>query len=231
MSEAVRDRAMLWWVGRFRFVTSVELAIRFGVTEQRVNARVRRLLGAGLLGAMGHITERRLVYLSQRGSRAIGFGERRPPRSDLQVRHELAIVQLVAEIETGLPPGESFALTERECRRAERRGEGRFSVEVAPSPRNETRRWPDVVVSTGDGLVAIEIELSPKTSQRLQRIISGYGASDYSEVVFLVEGDALRDRINALVEHEREAVTWRAVTEMRAHPWRRNRGGLGQVVP
>src|SRR4051794_11747758 len=64
-SEAERDRAMLWWIGRFRFVTARELSVRFGVSEQRVNARVRRFLHAGLVAEhRPHNNTSRVVFLT-----------------------------------------------------------------------------------------------------------------------------------------------------------------------
>jgi len=41
-SEARRDREVLLWIARFRFVTAEALAQRFGVSHQRMNARLRR---------------------------------------------------------------------------------------------------------------------------------------------------------------------------------------------
>ena len=50
--EQARNFAVLAWTARFRFVTPGALALRFGVSEQRMRARVRRLVEAGLLEAL-----------------------------------------------------------------------------------------------------------------------------------------------------------------------------------
>lgn len=98
--EAAKDREMLWWIGRFRFVTARELSIRFGVSEQRINARVRQLLAAGLLGEhRPHVSESRAVYLSAQGAAVLDVPRRKPPRPEAQRRHELELVRLVADLE------------------------------------------------------------------------------------------------------------------------------------
>jgi hypothetical protein len=45
--EAELDRAVLTWAARFAFVTISTLAHRWGVSEQRMRARVRRLERGG----------------------------------------------------------------------------------------------------------------------------------------------------------------------------------------
>jgi len=199
LSEAGNDRAMLWWIGRFRFVTSAELSVRFGVCEQRVNARVRRLLEAGLVGGMRpHKNARRLVFLTQRGSLQLGLGERRPPRTDVQLRHELAIAMLVARQEAQRP-GETDLLTERECRRAERESHQRWSADVQHQGRRQ-RRWPDLVQVDGMRRRAIELELSIKHTRRLQAIVDGYRISPFEEVLWLVEDPNLERRLTTMAE-------------------------------
>lgn len=197
-------------------MTAELLAQRFGISWQRANARVRRLRGLGLVD-WSHLRtgEPRLVYLSGPGARLLGLPRRRAPRLDIQREHELAIIACATQLELA---GETV-LTERECRRLEVRGDGRFSAEVAASSRNEIRRWPDLVALRDDGCSAIEIELSPKTTDRLERTIAGYGASHYREVVFLVEQRALRERIDAIIASERDTVTWRDLVPMRTEAW------------
>ena len=215
LKETARDVRVLGWVGRFRFVTAEALGAWLGVSVQKARLRVRRLERAGLLDYRRHRAgEAWLVYLSNRGTALLGLPRRAAPRLDLQREHELAIVALATQLERH---GEQV-LTERECRRLERRGEGRFSVEVPQSQRNEARRWPDLVIDRAGGPVAVEIELSPKTSGRLGRIVSGYGSSRYAEVVFLVGGESLRRRIEGVIERERETVTWRELVPLRAVP-------------
>lgn len=116
--EAARDREMLCWVGRLRVVSSEELSLRFGVSEQRINTRVRRLLEAGLLGQLETWrSERRLVFLSRPGAGRVGMPLRRPPQPEMDVERELMLGRVVALIETR---DGARVLTQREARQAER---------------------------------------------------------------------------------------------------------------
>jgi hypothetical protein len=202
--EAVRDRELLWWVGRFRFVTAKQLSVRFGVSEQRVNARVRRLLAAGLLGEhRPHASASRAVYLSAAGAGVMELPRRKPPRADTQRRHELALAAIVADLETNPAwPAGARLLTERECRQAERAGQRRWSVEMLHDGRRQ-RRWPDLVIDYGERRRAIELELAVKHTPRLQAIVGAYqldGAFD--EVLWLVEQARLRRRLNEMIANK-----------------------------
>jgi DNA-binding MarR family transcriptional regulator len=193
---------MLWWIGRFRFVTARELSARFAVTEQRVNARVRRLLSAGLIDEMRpHNNASRVVFLTRRGARTLGIKERRPPRTDVQRRHELALAMLVAQLERGTPAGAPRLMTERECRRAERRDRTRrWSVDVTYRAGAQ-KRWPDLVECDGNRRRAIEAELAVKHTARLEAIVEAYRYSDtFDEVIWLVESPSLCDRLERMVE-------------------------------
>jgi hypothetical protein len=54
---------------------------------------------------------------------------------------------------------------------------------------NEQLHYPDLVLRTADGRrVALELELTPKSRTRLEKILAGYGAdSRYDGVVYLVD--------------------------------------------
>ena len=201
-SEAERDRAMLWWISRFRFVTARELSVRFGVTEQRVNARVRRFLRAGLVAEhRPHNNASRVVFLTRRGHAQLGGSQRRPPRTDVQRRHELALVMLVARLERGAPPGVRRVMTERECRRAERRDvPQRWSIDVTYRTGMQ-KRWPDLVQCYGEHRRAIEVEFAVKHTARLEAILEGYRYSDtFDEVLWLVESPSLCHRLERMIE-------------------------------
>lgn len=225
--EAATDRAFLWWIGRFRFVTARELGVRFSVSEQRANARVRRLLKAGLLDEIRpHVSASRVVFLTGRGSRQLGLGERRPPRTDIQRRHELELAMLVARLEQQLPLGAQRLLTERECRRVERRSRGsdRYSVDVWD--RNHVqKRWPDLVHVHPDGRKrAIEIELAVKHTRRLENILTGYRASGtFREVLWLVENPALLRRLERMIS-DRVGSGARVAMRTRSYPPTGGRG-------
>jgi hypothetical protein len=68
-AEHERDRQWLGWIGRFRFVTVAELALRFAVSRQQAQARIRHLGRAELLA--------RAPASSQKRSRQPGDAELR----------------------------------------------------------------------------------------------------------------------------------------------------------
>lgn len=71
----------------------------------------------------------------------------------------------------------------------------RYSVAVVGDGRGDQRRWPDLVLSTPAGCIAVELELTPKGTRRLNAIVAGYHASHYARVVFAVRGAALYERL------------------------------------
>jgi hypothetical protein len=82
--EAVRDREMLGWIGRFRYTTVELLTMRFGVAARNVRVRLKRLEAAGLVRLeRRYVTEPWIVSLPGAGARAIGRVPRRAPRLEL----------------------------------------------------------------------------------------------------------------------------------------------------
>jgi hypothetical protein len=186
-------------VARFRFVTADLLARWLGVSAQRANTRVRRLEQAGLLArAPGRLGEARAIYVTGRGFDLLGQPRRRPPRAETQRVHELAIVRLCGLIERRSPDSE--ILTERQARALERDGD-RFSIDLGGAgPRRDRRHWPDLIVQPHQRRTALELEFSPKGTQRLASIVEAYAVSGYGEVRYVVSSPALAARIVALAQ-------------------------------
>ena len=192
--EAQRDREIVEWIARFRFVTAEVLAGRFGLSPQRVNARLRRLEAAGIVRreACGR-GEARAVFVTASGARRLDLPVRRAPRTDAQRLHELAIARLASELELESDDAtdpRTRVLTEREQRTAERVGTGRFHVDLKPGGRGDRERWADLVVLTPARTVAIELELSMKAPDRLRRIVAGYAAAHHFDEVQFLAGTA-----------------------------------------
>lgn len=203
--EAVRDREMLRWIARFRFVDSEVLAERFGTSRQQINARVRRLERAGLLqrnthGPMPAWT----IAATSRGLAALGLPPRRAARTTVQREHELALAAIVARHERTRP--ESTVHTERDCRRREAASRARFSADVTDPKQGRSRRWPDLVLEDDDRRVAVELELTPKGIARLRRIVAAYrNAPWFDEVRFLTPDPAIMQRLQRITaDPERE---------------------------
>lgn len=203
--EALRDVELLEWIDRFRFVTPVAIAERFGVSWQRANARVRRLERVGLLGtARSHVSQPRAVFLTGRACELLDRPRRRPPRAEVQREHEAAIVWLCTRIERETP--DARVLTERECRRLDREAPERFSVWVRTGrgTLEKQRRWPDLAVDRGGQLEAIEIEFAPKGTARLQAIIGAYSQrTPFGTARFYARSPALARRLQSIAARER----------------------------
>ncbi|WP_187368778.1 replication-relaxation family protein [Baekduia soli] len=194
--EAERDWRWLQFVGRFRFVTTDLLAVRFGVSGRRARARVSRLESHGLLvGVRDHVSQSRAIYLTPKGARSIGRRPRRKaPRVAVQREHELAVVALAIDLELAASPGIEI-LTERDCRGREADGLGRHSIDLIDDRGMTSRRWPDLIVGSDQRRVAIEIEFASKAASRLASIVASYLASSLAEVRFLVASPALAARL------------------------------------
>ncbi len=205
LEETRKDVEVLAWVGRFRFVTAEAVAERFGVSVQAARGRVRRLERVGLVGReRQHVSQPWAVFVTAKGHELLGWERRRAPRAEVQREHEAAIVWLATQLELVAEDGVDV-LTERECRWREAREQGvRFSVDVAYSgPRQDRRRWPDLVVVSEHGTRAIEIEFAPKGRKRLQGIVAAYRRGRHKEVVFLVKSGAVRRMLEELARLER----------------------------
>jgi len=194
------DLELLRWLSRFRFVSAELVEARFGVSARKCRKRLGRLEAAGLaLAHQPHLAAPKLYAIGPKGRTLLGLEQRRPPRWDVQVVHELAIVGLVTEFETSRPG--LRVLSERDCRRAEAQRAGRFSVTCQDRRLGLVRRWPDVVVEDAGRRMAVEIELAPKPSARLRTILLGYiAAQTYGEVQFLCGSPALERRVSGLVD-------------------------------
>jgi hypothetical protein len=218
--EAVRDREWMVWLGRFRFVTAELAGQRFGVSERRARIRLQRLVTAGLAEVQRPAGVSGLYSLSRSGAQSLGQPTRREPRIEIQRAHELAIVELAAQLELAAPG--LTVLTERECRQLTAKGLGRFSVEVQAENGRPAARWPDLVLKTERGLIAMEIEFAPKTTARLARIFRGYLLSDMTEVHFLVADRLLAARLKRTADQARLQLPLRntdALTAIVVGPW------------
>jgi DNA-binding MarR family transcriptional regulator len=203
--EAVRDREMLGWIGRFRY-TSVELlALRFGIAAQNVRVRLKRLDAAGLVRLERRlVVEPWIVSLTGAGARAIGEVPRRAPRVELHQAHELAIGWLCARVETAERYAGVDVLTEREMRSAERDRRRRdepplYGLRLQGAPRGQRSRWPDLVLERDGVVTAVEIEFTQKADTRLQRIIDAYTYSEFGMVRYLTADPRLARKLVRMI--------------------------------
>jgi hypothetical protein len=197
--EAPVDEAMLRWIARFRFVSAVMLEKRFAVSARMCRERMGRLSRARLVVShQQHLSAPQLYAIGPAGRTALGMEHRRAPRWDTQVVHELAIARLVGEIEVARP--DIVVLTERDCRRREAVGTGSYSVRCVHDGK-DVRRWPDIVVEAKRHRRAVELEMSPKTTRRLEAIFVGYlDTGTYDRVQVRCGSEALWLRARRVAE-------------------------------
>src|SRR4051794_31979417 len=185
------DRALLAWALRFAFVTAGLLAERWGVSEQRMRARLRRLEQSGYLRRRrGGPNEPVRVVVTEAGAALVGLVVRTPLAGE-PLGHELAGIKRVLGIERHFAvegEGAARVLTERDMRRDEQSRDGRrWAVEVTRPRGRRGRRWPDYAVDVPAGRTAVELEFSLKGTTRVRGIVRGYLRSDLYEFVdFLV---------------------------------------------
>lgn len=194
---------MLGWIGRFRVVDSEVLSLRFGVTEQRINARVRRVLKEELLGVMaGPPCERRRLYMTGRGARKLGQPVRRPPGPDFDVGLELLLARLAAILETRHPA--ISVLSQRQARTTERTTGRPHSVNG-----QHRRRFPDLTLAAANRMSALVLVLRFRPKKHLEELLTDFHYSDtFDDVVWLVSHPrakaSLDERIRLL------GPTWKA---------------------
>src|SRR4051812_40350206 len=188
--EEAFDLGLLAWSARFAFVTAATAAARWGVSEQRMRARLRRLEREGWVRRfrLGPNEPVRVV-VTELGAERVGLVVR-TPRGREPLGHELAVIKRVLAIERYFAERRQGArvLTERDMRREEaREGGSAWWVEVVHPHGRRGRRWADYVVDSPDGRTAVELEFSLKATRRLRSIVRGYVCSArFSFVDFVV---------------------------------------------
>ena len=234
----LRDREILRWAGRQRFVTAELLSLRrwelgrFGagrLTGERgalsqivLRNRLFRLREAGL------VTGKR--YLAEGGSaftvtgRGLGEAGLVLPEAKVDTRtyaHDLGMARLCIQLEDEF--GAEAVLTEREIRALDT---GLDSPIYSPGSRGSSgamhkRHYPDLALELdGDeGPLAIELELSEKGQRRLGDIMGLYRRARHLAGVRYYVADATTERavrravaVSEVNEH-REFVTIRSLTQ------------------
>ena len=169
---------ILRFLVRHGMASTPQLAWRFSTTPAGARRRLRPLEDARLVTSDRVIVGfPALVRATPRGARLSGCDL--PPASlELgRIRHSLALVDLCAELVDAHPA--SSWTTERELRRDRMR-----AARNGPRPDRQ-RRVPDGLLRTPDGRrVAVELDLTPKRSSRLQLLAGAYAVDPDVDVVW-----------------------------------------------
>jgi hypothetical protein len=193
------DRAVLGPLAEHRVLIAPQLAQLLGVSEATAGRRLQRLSGAGLVryervfhGAPA------ATWITRCGLDAIE--QRSPaPRLDLRgYRHDVGVGWLWLAARAGAFGELTDLVADRVMRIADStagREQARYGIGLGllgPHGRPE-RHYPDLLLSTTSGhRVAIELELTAKSSPRMRRIMTAY-ASDarIDAVLYLVPSASL----------------------------------------
>ena len=162
-----RDEELVRWVARHGLVSAEQAGRRFFPSMWAAWRRLRRLEAAGLVRREPAFRD--LPYVV----RVTGVGARLaacdvlPARLDPGLlRHALAVVDLSDEL-LASHPGSSWT-TERELRRDRMRA-------AREDPQERQRRTPDgLLVLAGGERVAVELDITPKRTRKLEQLADAY---------------------------------------------------------
>ena len=170
-----RDRELVHFVGRHGVVAIDHVMAALGVGRTAAYRHVKRCVEAGLLERLDFLrNEASALRATRDGLRYADLGLKVAAVSPGGVNHWLRCASTARLV--GEHFGHDRVLTERElelAERTERRPIASATLGKHPNGRLRLHR-PDLAVLTDEGTIAIEVELTPKTPQRLQAIIRGW---------------------------------------------------------
>lgn len=205
------NRQLLAFLAEHRVVLAAHLRVLLGLSAGSIQRRLR------MLGEAGLVESRRLYHyqpacyaITARGLRCI---ESELPRPQLNMQgyvHDMGAAWLWLAARSGAFGRVEEVLSERQLRSRDGlprspdagfdpRGCTRFGVrlwELGPGGA-ERLHYPDLLLRAENGWrVALELELSSKSSRRLERILTAYaGDPRVDAVVYVVSGERLAGRI------------------------------------
>jgi hypothetical protein len=189
-----RDAELLRFAVRHGMVTPEQLATRFFSSPASARRRLRSLVSAGLLVTEGPVlTIPAVVRATATGTRLAGC-DLAPASLDLaRVRHNLALVDLSEQL-LAAHPGSDWT-TERELRR------DRMRAARAGGRWERQRRIPDGLLRPAGGQrIAIELDLTPKRSARLDILAGAYAVDrDVDLVWWYLPSETAAARMRSLV--------------------------------
>ncbi len=170
-----RDRELIRYVGRHGVVRIAQVMTAMQAGRTVTYDRVAVCVEAGLLERLDLLcSERGLLRATRDGLRYAGLGLPVASVSPGAVDHWLRCVSTAQLL--GRHFGHDRVLTERELVLAEQiEGRPIASAKVGELPNGAPRlHRADLAVLAEGGTIAIEVELTPKSPQRLQRLIRAW---------------------------------------------------------
>lgn len=180
VSGRSRDFELITFVGRHGVVAIEHVMAALGVGQASAYRRVAACIERGLLERLDLLRrEPSLLRATRAGLRYAGLGLPVAIVSPGAVDHWLRCATTAQLLEAEFVAGR--ILSERELRLLERL-EGRpiGSAKLGELPSGHPRlHRPDLVVFADQGVVAIEVELTPKASRRLLALIRAWRGADW----------------------------------------------------
>jgi hypothetical protein len=202
-----RDRELVWLVGRLGVLT-VEQAMRAtGTGRTATYRRVAALIEAGLLERLDLLrSQPSLLHATREGLRYAGLAMPVAKVSPGAVDHWLRCATVALDL--GECYGRDRVLTEREIVATEAL-EDRTVAKARLNGGDYRERFhrADLAVLAEAGVIAVEVELTPKALRRLEELIrawrSAVGGGEVSEVRYLCEPGQTRRLVERVVERVR----------------------------
>jgi hypothetical protein len=195
------DRRLVGFVGRHGVVAIGHVMAALGVGQAAAYRRVAACIERGLLQRLELLrAEPSLICPTAAGLRYAGLGLPVPTVTPGAVDHWFRCATTARLL--GQEFGDDNVLTERELRLAERledRPIASARLGLLPSGHPRLHR-PDLVAFAGSGVIAIEVELTPKAPRRLLSIIRAWrGADHVAEVRYYCAPGPTRRAVEAAV--------------------------------
>jgi hypothetical protein len=205
ISPTEREASVLGPLAEHRILIVPQVALLLGVSDGTALRRLRQLENARLLELQGIFKGLPLAAtIRSRGLRALGSSLKPPQLNFNEYRHDVGVGWLWLAARAG-SLGELRGLTTDRRMQAEdavaiAAGRGsRWGVGVGllGSHGKPQRHYPDLMLDMATGhRVAVELELTAKSSRRLSRIMTGY-ASDarIDSVLYLAANRSIATRV------------------------------------
>jgi hypothetical protein len=188
-----RDQEIVRWIGGLGAAGAEHVIERFGITRTRAYARLGKLTAAGLLELRPLLHGQPGLYVATaeglrwQGLQRLGVCRVGPGG----FVHAWEVAGAAVALERGFPGRP--VLSEREIRVRERDEGGPVaSAKLAELPGGRAfLHRPDLaLVSPGEPVIAIEVELSPKAPRRLEEIYRAWARARHVEVVYYLAAPA-----------------------------------------
>lgn len=179
-----RDEQILILINRFGFLCARHVIKHFNLNERVAYRRLERMVGKGYLHRRRVLPGRpRVLLLTQKAVESVGTNHSRAEIRLATHEHDL----LVADAALALAAKHNWEFeTEREIR-------------ASKGARFARGHTPDAILLTKNGTkIALEVETSYKSVQRLEKIIRHYRRSEVQRVLFVCRADRQADRIREI---------------------------------